>query len=44
MFKETLCFKIELNDGRITNMRESDLKKLCPQMLMEYYEDNGIKI
>ncbi len=44
VFKETLCFKIELNDGRITNMRDDDLKKICPQMLMEYYEYNGIKV
>lgn len=25
-------------------MREEDLKKLCPQMLMEYFEDNDMKI
>ena len=43
-FKNILCFKLELKDGRITNMRQEDLKKICPQMLMEYYEDNDIKI
>lgn len=26
------------------NMRENDLKKMCPQMLMEFYEDNDMEI
>lgn len=43
-FRDQWCFKLGLKDGRITNMREEDLKKLCPQALMEFYEDHNIKV
>jgi len=37
MWKGHRCFKIKLVNGKITNMREDDLKLLCPDMLCDFY-------
>lgn len=36
-WKETKCAEVELNDGRRFNMKEDELKKYHPLMLVEYY-------
>ena len=30
--------EVELKDGRKVNMKRDDVKKICPEKLMEYYE------
>lgn len=35
--QDKIC-EVELKDGRKVNMKKEDVKKICPEKLVEYYE------
>lgn len=41
-WNNTRCLSVQLTDGKCWNMVEDDLRVVQPELLIDFYESNGI--